>query len=788
MSKTNKIIGTLLGLDVFSVIIAVFVVMLIFQFPAEQSRIFLFGFALFFIVGFFLYLVMSQRWFTPIKKFFLILEKRQEPQGALIQEAADAAYGYPIRFAVLVIAVWILRAFGSTILISFFIPINSRTFAGLIVLTILAVTAMFLQFFPAAIALISPVAGRISQVALSAQISIRAKRFGFLPKVTFIMWSLVIAALTFISLFGYFTVVRTVTNQLKDEASVLTDLVSEKLDRRISKGEFTVDELRAIIEEEISDDKGFGFLADEQGKIIVGQPSNIFTEESLSFDHALRKGINSAKEATVYDLLTERAISYQPVGGDRGYVVGTVFYLSRIESISKLFRWLLIFSLFGIAFVIPACYFQSASIRNPARRLARALKELAGDGGRLTEKIGIVAQDELGEATQWLNKLVDNLLATYTIINNIADSLIVFKQDGTITRVNPVTCSLLGYEKDDLIGKPVDTLFLGKGLFESGKVEELIREGSLRNHELTYLTKDREEIPVSFNGAAMMGSKGELVGIVGIVRDIRDIRKVIKELEKNRDELVVKVEERIKELKDAQSQLFQSAKMSAVGQLGAGVAHELNNPMGGILGYSQFILEKLKKPEFGPEDFKSCSRYIESIERESERCKKIVENLLKFSRRPVSVKPEPLDIGKAIEETLSITSHQLKIKNIKITTDIKPDLFKVTGVTNQLQQIFTNLILNAQQAMPEGGELKITAENISPGQVKMEFTDTGCGIPEEVLSRIFEPFFTTKEVGKGTGLGLSVVYQIIQDHKGTIDVNSQAGKGTTFTIVLPAIV
>ena len=269
-------------------------------------------------------------------------------------------------------------------------------------------------------------------------------------------------------------------------------------------------------------------------------------------------------------------------------------------------------------------------------------------------------------------------------------------------------------------------------------------------------------------------------------------RKEKEDLARLSDMLEQKVEERTKQLKEAQAQLVQSAKMAAVGQLGAGVAHELNNPLGGILGYAQFMLEKFRRPEFGIEDFKACQRYIESIEREAARCKKIVENLLKFSRRPISAKPEPLNIAEVIEDTLSITGHQLKLKNIKVNIELKPNLAKVEGVINQLQQVFTNIILNAMQAMSDGGELKISAENIideksqAPSGVRIEFTDTGCGIPEENLPHMFEPFFTTKQKEKGTGLGLSVSYQIIQDHKGTISIKSQVGKGTTLIITLPA--
>ena len=270
-------------------------------------------------------------------------------------------------------------------------------------------------------------------------------------------------------------------------------------------------------------------------------------------------------------------------------------------------------------------------------------------------------------------------------------------------------------------------------------------------------------------------------------------RKEKEDLTRLSNVLEQKIEERTKQLKEAQIQIVQSAKMAAVGQLGAGIAHELNNPLGGILGYAQFILEKFRKPDFGVNDFKACQRYLESIEREAARCKRIVENLLKFSRRPVAAKPEPLDMVRTIEETLSIVGHQLKLKNIKVIRDLKPNLVSVMGIVNQLQQVFTNLILNAQQAMPDGGELRITAENIidetsqKPNGIKVEFADTGCGISKEDLPRILEPFFTTKQKEKGTGLGLAVSYQIIQEHKGNITVESEVGKGTVFTITLPAV-
>lgn len=236
-----------------------------------------------------------------------------------------------------------------------------------------------------------------------------------------------------------------------------------------------------------------------------------------------------------------------------------------------------------------------------------------------------------------------------------------------------------------------------------------------------------------------------------------------------------------------QVQLIRSVQMAAVGQLGAGLAHELNNPIAGILGYIQFMLNKLKKPNFGTEELKGCQRYMEYIEKEAVRCREIVANLLKFSHSPASVKPRALDIGGAIKETLSIVNYQLKLKNIKVTTKLEPGLAKVMGISNQLQQVFTNLIINAQQAMPEGGELIIEAKNKPQDKVRIEFADIGCGIPSGNLERIFEPFFTTRIKERGIGLGLSVSYQIIKAHKGTIDVASRPDKGAVFTITLPAV-
>lgn len=246
-----------------------------------------------------------------------------------------------------------------------------------------------------------------------------------------------------------------------------------------------------------------------------------------------------------------------------------------------------------------------------------------------------------------------------------------------------------------------------------------------------------------------------------------------------------KVDERTYQLKEAQTQLIQAAKMNAVGQLGAGIAHELNNPLGGILGYAQLMLHKLDAPGFGAEEGKSCRRYLEFIEKETARCKEIVQHLLKFSRKSSEVRK--LDIRAVLEDTFSVLGNQLRLANINAKLDVDPNIKEINGNPNQLQQVFTNIIINAQQAMPNGGDLNISAYQHG-GRIRLEFKDTGCGISKEHIDKIFDPFFTTKSDSKGTGLGLTVSYKIIQDHKGTIDVQSEPGKGSTFIITLPAFV
>ncbi len=275
-----------------------------------------------------------------------------------------------------------------------------------------------------------------------------------------------------------------------------------------------------------------------------------------------------------------------------------------------------------------------------------------------------------------------------------------------------------------------------------------------------------------------------------MVDSLRQSRNEIEEYNRTLEQKIVR---RTMELEEAQAQLLQSEKMSAIGQLAAGVAHELNNPLGGILGYAQIALEKMKKIEDDSPvkgELANYERYLTQIEKQSRRCKNIVQNLLRFSRLPRRVEFEPVDVNRVITDTATFVEHQMHMNQIDLKLELAAKLPSVYGNAGQLQQVFTNLIINAMHASAPGTEIHIRTQSSPPlgefgGAVEVQFIDQGCGIPKENIKKIFEPFFTTKELGKGTGLGLSVNYGIIRDHGGELRVISTVGKGSIFTVVIP---
>lgn len=250
-------------------------------------------------------------------------------------------------------------------------------------------------------------------------------------------------------------------------------------------------------------------------------------------------------------------------------------------------------------------------------------------------------------------------------------------------------------------------------------------------------------------------------------------------------ELEDKVENRTRELKSAQQKLMQSDRLASLGQLAASVAHEINNPVAGVLNLAKLMERLLRDDGVPPERLADFRRYLGQIVSETTRVGRIVGDLLAFSRRSSPHHGET-DLNQVVSTTLSLVAHKLKLANVDVDLRLDPALPVVYCDRSQMQQVVLNLALNAAEAMQSRGKGTLRIETGQQGgDIFIRVTDDGEGIPPDVLPRIFDPFFTTKPEGKGVGLGLAVTYGIIQAHQGDIEVNSRPGEGTTFTVRLP---
>jgi two-component system NtrC family sensor kinase len=259
---------------------------------------------------------------------------------------------------------------------------------------------------------------------------------------------------------------------------------------------------------------------------------------------------------------------------------------------------------------------------------------------------------------------------------------------------------------------------------------------------------------------------------------LKSLRQMRADLEEWARTLEEKVRQRTEELVAMQARVAQSERLASLGLLAAGVAHEINNPLGGILSLTALTIEDMKADDPNREN-------LDEVVKQTQRCRDIVKGLLEFSRRS-EVNTEPADLNRIFQETLSLVEKQAQFFNISVVRNWDPQLPAVMADKSQLQQVFMNVLMNAVQSMQEKGVITITTRhNEAAGQVELLISDTGCGIPPEEVNQIFDPFFTSKASGQGTGLGLSIAYGIITSHHGGISVASEVGKGSTFTIRLP---
>jgi len=342
------------------------------------------------------------------------------------------------------------------------------------------------------------------------------------------------------------------------------------------------------------------------------------------------------------------------------------------------------------------------------------------------------------------------------IIENSPDAIVCVRKGGEIIIFNSAAEKLLSYRKEEVIGKmnivKVYPPGGAKNVMKQLRSDEFGGKGLLQKTEVAVMDKAGNEIP-TYLSAAILYEDGREAGSVGIFTDLREHRKLEK-------------------------QLLRSEKLSSLGQLSAGIAHEINQPLTGVLTFAHLLLRKFKDDEKTRKD-------LETIVRETTRIRGIVQGILDFARE-THMQKKPRKIDEVLDQTLEIVVHQQRFFGITLEKNYDPSLPEVVVDSNLMEQVFMNIILNAVDALHGSGTLTVKTRRHN-GWAEVEFSDSGTGMPEEILDKIFDPFFTTKDSteGMGMGLGLAVSYGIVKNHNGDISVSSKEGQGTTFSIRLP---
>jgi len=365
-----------------------------------------------------------------------------------------------------------------------------------------------------------------------------------------------------------------------------------------------------------------------------------------------------------------------------------------------------------------------------------------------------------------MEKMEERLHESNAFLNNLiksaVDGIIASNMTGEILIFNDAACDISGYEVDEVIGKrDIRKMYPDDG---AAKIMKMLRsdaygeKGTLRSFRTEIQKKTGEKIPISLNAAIVYDGDKE-VATLGFFHDLRETLEIEAELERTN------------------AQLLQAEKMASIGELAAGVAHQLNNPLGGITLFTQLVMEEFNLPEGA---VANLNRILDN----AKRCRSIVKELLTFARKTDN-EIHPQDIKVILSQTLSLVEDQALFQNITVHKDFDEPIPLVPVDVQKIKHVFMNIILNAADAMDGTGDLSLSCW-VSPKKDKVfvEITDTGPGIPDDMLLKIFDPFFTTKEPGKGTGLGLSLAYRIVEDHGGKIYVESTVGLGTAFVIEL----
>jgi len=379
-------------------------------------------------------------------------------------------------------------------------------------------------------------------------------------------------------------------------------------------------------------------------------------------------------------------------------------------------------------------------------------KRLLSEGKILLEKLTKKNKDlrELQSRLQGLSqKSLEGEDSSYTVLQSMGSGLIIVDLEGKITSINQAAERILGYKSQDVEGIALEDL-KGEGGKRILNWDDISGEVVRIDQEVELIKRGGDTVLIGYSTSPRRNVKGEMVGAIVVFRDLTEIKKMRENMR----------------YKD---------RLASLGELTAGIAHEIRNPLAGIKTTAQAL-----KAEFDPQDPK-CE-YLEKIIKEINRTNSLLQELFIFAR-PQKPQFMPYDVTKILERVLSMQEKSIEEKEVKIKKDYAPDIPMLLLDPNQIYQVFLNLILNAVQAMPQGGDLTLSAKREGETWVSIIIEDTGVGMSPEVKAKLFDPFFTTKSMG--TGLGLAISYRIIQEHGGMVGVESKPSQGAKFTIRLP---
>ncbi len=375
-----------------------------------------------------------------------------------------------------------------------------------------------------------------------------------------------------------------------------------------------------------------------------------------------------------------------------------------------------------------------------------------------------------------------------TILNGIRDFILIISPDREILVVNDAFLKHMNYARKDVIGRKCYDVFQevtrkSSNCHQRCPLEKVIRNQRHCQVELTRLGADGKPRYSELTIFPIWEKKGKILKFIEISRDITRRKEDEKAVQTR---LVKMVEQRTRQLKETHERMLHQDKMASLGKLASSVVHEINNPVAGILNLTMLSKRIMEEDGIQGDEAGLFKQYLDLMETETRRISRIVSNLLVFSRQS-KIEVIKFDLNELIEQVLILNSNLMKLNRVRVIEDLEHNLPLISGSEYQIKQVIMNLLSNAVESMAPGAVRHLTIKTFAKPEeqaVGLVVTDTGAGVPKETISKIFEPFFTTKKKGKGVGLGLSVVYGIINEHGGSLYVDSEPGQGARFSITL----